>query len=88
MDAQAIERFIVEDLLQGERGKAITLDEPLVSTGVIDSLGLLRLIDFLEHEMGFAIGDGEVILDNFETMQKILQFVERKQLNNSGHKKQ
>jgi acyl carrier protein len=77
MNTQAIESFIVNDLLQGARD-TINLDEPLVSTGVIDSLGMLRLIGFLEEEMGVAIGDGEVTPDNFETLRKIAQFVEGK----------
>ena len=77
MNAESIERFIVNDVLQGERD-AIGLDEPLVSSGVIDSLGMLRLIGFLEQESGLAIGDGEVTPDNFETVRKIASFVERK----------
>jgi acyl carrier protein len=77
MNAEWIERFIVNDVLQGSRD-AIGLDEPLVSTGVIDSLGMLRLISFLEQESGLVIGDGEVTPDNFETLRKIALFVERK----------
>jgi acyl carrier protein len=78
MDSQAIERFILDDLLQGGSRQTIALDEPLVSSGVIDSLGMLKLIGFLEQEIGVAIGDGEVSPENFETMRKILEFIERK----------
>jgi len=77
MSAQSIERFILDDLLHGGR-KAITLDEPLISSGVIDSLGMLKLIGFLEQEMGLTIGDGEVSPENFETLRKIQQFVDGK----------
>lgn len=79
MNTQArIEQFIIDDILQGGR-KSIAIDEPLVSNGVIDSLGMLRLISFLEQEMNLTVGDGEVAPENFETMRKILEFVERKQ---------
>ena len=57
------------------------MDEPLVSTGLIDSLAMLRLIGFLEEEFNLTIGDGEVTPDNFETMRQLLQFLERKQAN-------
>jgi acyl carrier protein len=79
MTAQAsIEKFIIEDLLQGEGRKSIGLDEPLVSTGIIDSLAILRLIMFLEQDLGVKIGDGEVVLENFETLRQIVSFVENK----------
>ena len=48
---------------------------------MIDSLGIMHLIGFLEQEMGLTIGDGEMVHENFETMRKILKFIERKQFN-------
>jgi acyl carrier protein len=79
MNTQAtIERFILEELLQGSSRKRIEMDEPLISSGVIDSLAMLRLISFLEEELRVTIGDGEVVPESFETLRRILQFVERK----------
>ena len=79
MEARHIERFIVEELLRDGAHQSIAMDEPLVSTGLIDSLAMLRLIGFLEEEFSLTIGDGEVTPDNFETMRQLLQFLERKQ---------
>jgi acyl carrier protein len=79
MEARHIERFIVEQLLRDGTRQSISMDEPLVSTGLIDSLAMLRLIGFLEEEFSLTIGDGEVTPDNFETMRQLLQFLERKQ---------
>jgi acyl carrier protein len=78
MEARDIERFIIDDLLQDSARQSVDLDEPLVSTGLIDSLAMLRLIGFLEEELNLKIGDGEVTLDNFETLRQLLQFLERK----------
>ncbi len=78
MNEQTIERFIQDNLLQGKKRKAITLDDPLVSSGVLDSLWMLRLIGFIEETMGVTIDDGDVTPENFETIRKILTFIERK----------
>lgn len=80
MDAQTLERFILEDVLRGERRKGIAIDEPLITSGVIDSLGILRLIGFLEQEAGLTIGDGEVSPDNFASIRAILAFIDRKKM--------
>ena len=42
-------------------------DEPLH----IDSLGLLRLIAFLENDLGYRIEDEEIIAENFATLRKL-----------------
>jgi acyl carrier protein len=78
MNVQTIERFILDDLLQGGSCKALGLDEPLISSGVLDSLAMLKLIGFLEQELGLTIGDGEVVPENFETLRCILEFIDRK----------
>jgi acyl carrier protein len=78
MNGQIIERYILENLFQGKRRKAIGLDEPLVSSGTLDSLWMLRLIGFVEETTGLTISDGEVTPENFETIRKILDFIDRK----------
>jgi acyl carrier protein len=73
-----IERFILDDLLSGSR-PALAPDEPLVSTGTLDSLGMLRLITFLEERFGMTIGDGDVGEENFGTLNRLVNFVEKRQ---------
>lgn len=73
-----IERFILDDLLSGERS-SLDPDEPLFNSGTLDSLGTLRLITFLEERFGLQIGDGDVGDENFGTLRKLQAFVERKQ---------
>jgi acyl carrier protein len=42
-------------------------DEPLQ----LDSLGLIRLVAFLENDIGYRVEDEELIADNFETLRTI-----------------
>ena len=42
-------------------------DEPLQ----IDSLGLIRLVAFLESELGYRVEDEELIAENFATLRKL-----------------
>ena len=76
-----IERFIIEDLLVGGDRQSIAPNEPLITSGVIDSLGMLRLITFLEQDFNITIGDGDVLGSNFETVEKIAAFVQARQPN-------
>lgn len=73
-----ITRFIDEELVRGERGIALTPNQSLISTGILDSLALLKLLLFIEERFGVRIADGEVIPGNFETVDRIKAFIESK----------
>lgn len=74
-----IERFILDELLFGKGLTEIDPNESLISSGILDSLALLRLIFFLEEQLGVTVQDGEVIPDNFQTLNLIKAFIEKKQ---------
>jgi acyl carrier protein len=52
----------------------------LISRGVLDSLALLRLIAFIEEQFGVTVNDDEVIPDNFETVNEIKSFIDKKKV--------
>jgi acyl carrier protein len=49
-------------------------DEPLQ----IDSLGLIRLVAYLESEFGYRIEDEELIAENFTTLRALEQLLATK----------
>jgi acyl carrier protein len=71
------ERFLIDEILFGSR-TSIDPDESLVTGGILDSLGLLRLVSFLESQFGITFEDGEVIPNHFETINAIKTLVESK----------
>jgi acyl carrier protein len=79
MDVEtAIERFVIDEIMLGDSNTKIDPNESLISSGVLDSLALLRLIAFLEEQMGVTVDDSEVIPENFETINEIKSFIEKK----------
>ena len=74
-----IKEFIVDTLLVASDRTDVGADEPLTSTGLIDSLGMLRLIMFLEEQLQVQVDDGDVGEENFGTLSRIAAFVDRKQ---------
>jgi peptidyl carrier protein len=70
-----VREFIVDQL--GWRGEYLTEDYPLLENRVIDSLGLFRIVGFLEDEYGVKIPDTELVPSNFATLQTIAGMVEQ-----------
>jgi acyl carrier protein len=57
---------------------AIADDTPLLKTELIDSMGVLTLVGFLEDEYGITIAADDVSAENFETLVSITALVESK----------
>ncbi len=65
---EKLSTFIQSELAQGE----VDIEkESLVESGVIDSLGIMKLVEFIDKEFSIAIGDDELLPDNFETLDTI-----------------
>lgn len=58
----------------------LTPDTPLLSSGVLDSLGILQLMGFLGDELGIEIGEDDFTMDNFETIGALAAFVARRKV--------
>ncbi len=58
--------------------KQVTAETRLLEDGVIDSLGLLDLVAFVEEKYGVYVDDFEVDLDNFGSATAVERFVNSK----------
>jgi acyl carrier protein len=62
------------DWINGEiapNGVRVDADTPLFATRLLDSLKVLELIAFTEQEIGRAIPDSQIRMDNFQTVAHI-----------------
>ena len=82
LDVQSrITRFVVQNFYVSDPAQ-VTAETSLISTGLVDSTGMLEIIAFLEGEFGIRIADQEMIPENLETVARIASFVERKRAAN------
>jgi acyl carrier protein len=58
--------------------KNVGNEEPLLKNGLIDSLGILEVVTFLEKEFGFTVTDEELLPENFESVHSLSNFVQQK----------
>lgn len=75
--AQEIREFIHQELAFGDESVAIGDETPLYE-GILDSLGLMDLVSFLEKRFGIAIEDEDLTSENFRTVAAIQQLVDRR----------
>ena len=52
-------------------------DSPIIASGLVDSLGLFKLIAFIEEHFGVEIAPEDIVLENFVNIGAIAALVER-----------
>lgn len=75
--ASKISAFITDSLLLG-RPVDVAGSASFLEAGIIDSTGVLELVQFLEETFGFAVKDEEMVPDNLDSLSKLESFVGRK----------
>ena len=76
---QEIATFVKQELLAGRTAK-FNESTDLIAEGIIDSLGLMRLVSFLEENCRVQISDEEMVAENFRTLGIIQNFAANHQI--------
>jgi acyl carrier protein len=76
---EIIKDYIKKEFLFDNPQAVVTDDQPLMEEGIIDSLGIFTLIDFMQQQFGIKIDPTDVIVDNFQSVRKIADLVRARQ---------
>lgn len=74
---QDIRTFLEQDLARDLAG--VNDATSLLQAGVLDSLGVMQLVAFLQDRYGIAISDDDLVPENLESLDAIHAFVSRLQ---------
>ncbi len=74
---ERLRAFLLQNFYINDPGE-LTDDTLLVTSGLVDSTGMLEVINFLESEFGIQIRDQETTPENLESISRMAAFVERK----------
>ena len=67
--------FLASDILK-QPDRTITPDEPLISSGLIDSFSLMDVALFVEDNFGVRIEDTELNADTFDNLTQLASLIE------------
>jgi len=73
---KVLKNFIFEELVQIDNITSFTEQDDLLDAG-LDSMGIMRLVLFIEEELGVSLPDEEIEPDNIQTLAAIVSWIER-----------
>lgn len=71
-------KFMLEHIVAGFGRESFEPDEDLLDQGIIDSLGIMKLIVFIEDTFNLKIDDWEIVPENFQSLNSMASFVQLK----------
>jgi acyl carrier protein len=78
MDANQaiIIKYIRENLLTGKGDIELSPEDDLLGSGLLDSMGVMRLVGFVEETFNIKIPPEDIVIENFMDVQAIANYVE------------
>jgi len=77
MDIKAqVRQYIAKKLLFSDNGFTYADDASFLEEGIIDSLGVMELVLFIEEKFGVKVKDEELTPDNFDSVNKLASYIQ------------
>jgi acyl carrier protein len=76
---QQIREFIIKNLYYTE-DNPIADEDSFLETGVVDSMGVMELVAFVQSGFGVDVAQHEIVVENFDSIRKLANFVRKKLL--------
>ncbi len=73
-----IRQFVVENFLAGKDDPGLDNSDSLLDARVIDSTGVMEMIEFIEDKWEISIEDSELTPENFDSVSRVATFVTAK----------
>ena len=75
---EQIRGFLIENFLFGDAAPLVDDQMSLLDNGIMDSVGVMELVAFLEGDMSLSIDDAELVPENLDSVDNLVRFVSRK----------
>jgi len=75
-----LRQYILSEFLPGEKASNLQDDTPLRTSGVLDSVSTLKVVNFVEEHYGITVEAHEASVENFDSINSIAAFVQSKRV--------
>ena len=76
--------FVKESFLPGLPGVQLDDNTSFLDSGLIDSTGVLELVDFLEESFDIEVEDSELVPENLDSITNLSRYLESKGVTSSA----
>ncbi len=74
---EAVRHFVRSSLVKRQEDRNVGDGDNLIVKGILDSLGIMKLVNFVEEGFRLTVKDEDVVPENFESIEAIASYVDR-----------
>jgi acyl carrier protein len=72
---QEVRQFVIENFVFESDDRGFSNDASFFDTGLIDSMGVLTLVEFVKDKYGVSVEDDELLPENWDSVNRIATFI-------------
>lgn len=72
-----LETFFLTEIAVNLDKESLNPDEDLLEQGIVDSLGVIKVIVFIEETFGIKVIDKDIVPENFQTLNALNNLIEK-----------
>jgi acyl carrier protein len=76
---QELREFVIDTFLFGNDDAKLSNDDSFIEMGVIDSMGILNLVSFVETKYGVEVANADLVPEIWDSVSRIARFVTSKE---------
>lgn len=69
-------KFVASELLRDPPAVPLQAEDDLLGSGLVDSLGVVRIVTFLEKQYGVTVPPEDVRIEHFLTVRQIASYLD------------
>lgn len=81
---ESVRKFILDNFLFESDENAVGYDDSFLEKGIIDSTGIMELVNYIEEEFKVSVDDDELIPENLDSINRLAGFVKNKMESNEA----
>ncbi|HET9028410.1 MAG TPA: acyl carrier protein [Trueperaceae bacterium] len=75
---QDVRQFLADNFILDDGGTGLGADDSLTQAGVLDSMGVLELIMFVQERFGVSIPDEDTLPENLDSVSRIVNYISKR----------
>lgn len=75
--AASVREFILKQFPLARKHR-IKNSDPLLESGMLDSMGVLEVVTFIEQEYSIGVSDDDLVPENFQSIDRVAAFIQSK----------
>ena len=73
-----LRQFVIDNFLFGEGENQFSNEDSFLEKGLVDSMGILTLVNFVQEKYAIGVADEELVPENWDSVRRIAGFVNSK----------